>query len=299
LMLREDGFVLDDGTCARLDEDHFVMSTTTANAGKVMQHLEFCHQALWPTLNLAVVSVTEQWSQYAVAGPKSRMLLEKLYGASVDISNVSFPYMACREIALSGIKTRLFRISFSGELGYEIAIPANYGEALFRRLVELAESLDGCLYGTEALGVMRIEKGHVAGNELTGQTVARDLGLGRMLSTKKDFIGNVLSSRPALVDPARPCLIGIRPVHARDRLRAGAHFLKVGAATEASNDEGYVTSVAYSPVVQGWIGLGLLANGPNRFGERVRAYDPVRNGDVEVEIVPPVFVDPEGVRLRG
>jgi sarcosine oxidase subunit alpha len=154
-------------------------------------------------------------------------------------------------------------------------------------------------YGTEALGVMRIEKGHVAGNELNGTTTAADLGLGRMMSTKKDYIGRVLAGRSGLIDPERPALVGIKPVDRAQRLRAGAHFLGIGAAATMANDQGYVTSVAFSPMLGHWIGLGLLARGCARLGERVRAADPLRGGDTVVEVVSPVFFDPEGARLRG
>jgi methylglutamate dehydrogenase subunit C len=165
-------------------------------------------------------------------------------------------------------------------------------------LMEAGKPLGAAPYGSEALGVLRIEKGHVSANELNGQTTAADLGLGRMLSTKKDFIGRVLAQRPALTDPDRPSLVGFMPVDPAERLRAGAHFLALGAKPTAENDEGYMTSVAYSPHLESWIGLGLLKRGPHRIGERVRAYDPVRNGDVEVDIVSPAFVDPEGARLH-
>jgi heterotetrameric sarcosine oxidase alpha subunit len=299
VMLREDGFVMDDGTSARFAPEHFVMSTTTANAAKIMQHLEFCHQVLWPDLDVAMVSVTEQWSQYAVAGPRSRELLQNLFGTSVDLSNEAVPYLACAEFPLGAMTARLFRISFSGELAYEIAVSARYGESLVRALMEAGRDFGVTPYGTEALSVLRIEKGHVAGNELNGQTTARDLGLGRMMSTKKDYIGRVLAGRRALIAPDRPSFVGFKPVDPSRRLRAGAHFLRVGAAATAENDEGYMTSVAYSPHVRSWIGLGLLVRGPERIGERVRAYDPVRNGDIEVEVVSPIFVDPEGARLNA
>ena len=154
-------------------------------------------------------------------------------------------------------------------------------------------------YGTEALSVMRIEKGHVAGNELNGMTTAADLGLGRMMSQKKDYIGRVLARRPGLVDPARPALVGLKPLDRARCLRAGAHFLDLGAEVSLENDQGYVTSVAFSPMLGHWIALGLLANGPRRIGERVRLHDPLRDGDMEVEICPPVFFDPEGARLHG
>jgi sarcosine oxidase subunit alpha len=154
-------------------------------------------------------------------------------------------------------------------------------------------------YGTEALGVMRIEKGHPAGNELNGQTTAHDLGFAGLVSSKKDFIGRFLAGRPALTDPARPSLVGLKPVERKDRLRAGAHFIPKGAAPTAANDQGFVTSVAYSPSVGSWIGLGLLTEGPKRHGEIVRAVDLLRLSDIAVEICPPCFIDPKGERLRA
>jgi len=145
---------------------------------------------------------------------------------------------------------------------------------------------------------MRIEKGHVAGNELNGQTTAHDLGLGRMLSTKKDFIGAVMARRRGLTDPARPRLVGFAPVDRRQRIGAGAHFVAAGAAATAANDQGFMTSAAYSPTLGHWIGLGLLAGGPERLGEHVLAVDLLRDRSVPVEVRDPVFVDPAGERLR-
>ncbi len=153
-------------------------------------------------------------------------------------------------------------------------------------------------YGTEALGVMRIEKGHVAGNEFDGRTTARDLGLGRMMSTKKDYIGRVLAGRPALIDPDRMSLVGVRPTDQAQRLRAGAHLVPGNAAIDASNDQGVVTSVAFSPSLNHWIGLALLQRGLTRAGERLQAADPVRANNIEVEICAPCFIDPQGERLR-
>ena len=300
LMLREDGFVMDDGTCARLSEQHFVMTTTTVNAMKVSQHLEFCHQWLWPELRVSFCSVTDQWAQIAVAGPNSRHVLRILVDSEYDISNDALPYMGAREVMIcGGIGARLFRLSFSGELAYEIAVPARYGNALAERLMQAGERYGITAYGTEALGVMRIEKGHPAGNELNGQTTAHDLGLGKLLSKKKDFIGRAMAARPALTDPMRPTLVGLKPVNAGARLRAGSHLLPQGVPAIAKHDQGYVTSAAFSPSLGTWIGLGLLKNGPARMGEKIRVYDPVRNGDVLAEVVSPVFVDPEGSRLHG
>ena len=300
LMLREDGIVKDDGTTARLGEQHYLMTTTTANAVSVFRHLEFCRQCLWPDMDVQLISVTEQWAQFAVAGPRSRDLLRKVVDAEYDISNEAFPYMACGGVTIcGGTRARLFRLSFSGEFAYEIAVPARHGDALVRVLMRAGEEFGVVPYGTEALGVMRVEKGHAAGNELNGTTTARDLGLGRMVSKKKDSIGNVASRREGLTLPDGLALVGFRPVDRSRSLAAGAHFIGLGREAVAANDEGYMTSVAFSPILGHSIGLGLIARGSERIGERVRAVDLLRGGDVEVEICPPHFVDPEGERLRA
>jgi sarcosine oxidase subunit alpha len=299
LMLREDGFAMDDGTVARLSADHHLMSTTTANAGKVMQHLEHARQVLWPELDVRIVSVTEQWAQYAVAGPSSRALLMRLFADSIDLSNASFPHLACAELSWRGLPARLFRISFSGELGFELAVPARYGDAALRALFAAGEALNVTPYGTEALGVMRIEKGHLGGNELNGTTTASDLGLARMMSSKKQFIGRILAGRSALANPGRPALVGVRPTQAGARLHAGAHLLSPDPTGPDESDQGYLSSVAFSPMLGSWIGLGFLPRGAKRHGERIRACDPLRNHDLEVEVVSPVFYDPDGSRLQA
>ena len=300
LMLREDGFVMDDGTTSRLGPDHYLMTTTTVNAGKVMQHLEFCHQVLWPDFDVQMISVSDQWAQFSIAGPKSREVLRKVVDSHHDISNAAFPYMAAANMtAIGGIASRLYRISFSGELAYEIGVPARYGNALADAIMEAGASFGITPYGLEALNVMRIEKGHVTGAELNGQTTARDLGLGKMQSTKKDYIGRIMKERPGLIDPERPSLVGVRPLDNTARLRAGAHFIPKDAAANGDNDQGYMTSCAYSPPLDSWIGLGMLANGPSRLGEIVRAVDLLRGSDTLVEVCSPVFYDPEGMRLRG
>ncbi len=300
LMLREDGFVMDDGTTARLGPDRFVMTTTTANAVSVFRHLELCRQWLFPELDVQLASVTEQWAQLAVAGPRSRDVLAEIVDAPFDIADAAFPYMAAAELTVcGGSRARLFRISFSGERAYEIAVPARHGDALARRLMQVGARHGITPYGLEAMGVLRVEKGHPAGAELNGQTTAHDLHLDRLLSRKKDFIGRAMAARPVLTDPARPNLVGLRPVDRAARLRAGAHLLPKDGAADAAHDQGHVTSVAYSPSLGHWIGLGLLAGGQGRMGEVVRAFDPVLSGDVPVEVVPAVFIDPEGGRLRG
>jgi methylglutamate dehydrogenase subunit C len=189
----------------------------------------------------------------------------------------------------------LFRVSYSGELAYELSVPASDAEAVLHRILETG----AVPYGTEALAMLRIEKGHVASGELNGQTTARDLGLERMLSRKKDFVGRVLAQRPALMAPDRPRLVGIQPINRDARLSAGAHFLATGAPEDAAHDLGWVSSAAFSPTLGHSIALGFLTGGLDRIGQRLRAYDPVRNADVEVEVVQPCFVDPQGERLRA
>jgi methylglutamate dehydrogenase subunit C len=299
VMLREDGFVMDDGTVARLSEDRFFITTTTANAGRVFQHIQFCHQVLWPELDVQFVSATDQWAQFSIAGPRARDTLSALVDPTFDISNAAFPYMAAGEPTVRGVPARLYRISFSGELAYEIGVPARYGEAMADALMQAGAQFGITPYGTEALSVMRIEKGHVAGNEIDGRTTARDLGLGRMMSQRKDYIGRVLAGREALLDRRRPSIVGLRPVDPGNRLRAGAHLVPFGQPATAANDRGVVTSVAFSPSLQGWIGLGLLAGGSQLSGTRVQAVDPLRDAMVEVEVCHPCFIDPEGERLRA
>ena len=300
LMLREDGIAYDDGTTARLGENHFVMTTTTVNAVLVFRNMEFARQCLWPGLDVHLISVTEQWAQFAVAGPNSRALLRKVVDPGHDISNEAFPFMACGEVGVcGGTPARLFRISFSGELAYEIAVPARYGEALMEALMAAGGEFGAVAYGTEALGVMRVEKGHAAANELNGQTTARMLGMQRMVSKKKDCIGNILSERPEMNREGGLEMMGFRPVDRSEQLAAGAHFLAPGREAVTENDEGWMTSVAWSPELGHSIGLGFIRNGHARIGETVRAWDGVRGRDVAVEIVSAHFLDPDGERLRG
>jgi len=300
LMLREDGIVYDDGTTSRLAEDHYFLTTTTAKAGLVMQHLEFCRQVLFPELDVQLTSVSDQWAQFSIAGPSARKLLQELVDGSEDLSNEGFQFMAAREVRLrGGLKARLFRISFSGEMAFEISVPARFGDALVRNMMIAGEKYGITPYGTEALGVMRIEKGHVAGPELNGMTTAADLGLGKMMSTKKDFIGRVMAGREALVAPDRMVVVGVKPIDKARRLRSGAHIIKKGETPTPETDGGYVTSVAFSPTFDQWLGLGLVSHGRERIGEIAMAHDPLRGEDYEVELCNPVFYDPEGGRQRG
>ena len=301
-MLREDGFVMDDGTTARLSDDRWIMTTTTANAAKVCQHLEFCLQVLWPELDVRMASVSEQWAQIAVAGPRARGLLSRRSSTiAAAIANDAFPSWApCETNVLGGVTARIFRLSFSGELGFEIAVPADKGEALARALMAAGADSDVDPYGLEALAVMRIEKGHVSGPELNGQTTASRSRL-RPHAVDQEGLHRRRRWRGgrALIDPERQGFVGFRPVDRSCALRAGAHILAKGAAPLTENDLGYVTSATLSPILGHSIGLGFIKGGAARMGEIVRAWDGLRGDDIEVEICSPVFYDPKGERPHG
>ncbi len=295
LMLREDGHVMDDGTCARLGETHYVMTTTTAAAGQVMRHLEFVHQCLVPDLDVQFISVTEQWAQFAVAGPKSRELLNAILDEPID--GESWPFMACGEVSVGGMKGRLFRISFSGEHAYEIAIPARFGESLFEALLAEASEIGGGPYGMEALNVMRIEKGFITHSEIHGRVTAHDIGMGRMISAKKECIGKTAAARPGLVEN-REELVGLRPAGDVKMINAGAFVFEPNDEPVRQNQQGYTTSVGFSPDL-GVLALGFVRNGRARHGETVKIVDHLRDVETLVEICDPVFLDPEGGRVRG
>jgi len=297
LMLREDGFVMDDGTVARVGPTQFFITTTTAAAGQVMAHLDFAAQCLWPGLDVAFVSQTDHWAQIAVAGPKARDLLAPLVATPID--DAALAYMGCAAADIAGVPGRIYRISFSGERAYEVAVPARLGAGLFDLLVERARPLGGGPYGMEALNVLRIEKGLLTHAELHGRTTADDLGLGRMVASAKDCIGKTASRRPGLSGPERQQLVGLRARDASGRLAGGAHILEPGAKAAAANDQGYLTSVCWSPTLGRDIALAFLRDGRARTGETLRAVCRLRGLDTAVDVVAPPFLDPDGGRLRG
>ena len=262
--------------------------------------MECVRQCLYPDLDFQLISTTEVWAQYAFAGPNSRALLQKIVDANYNITNEGFPFMACANITVcGGLRARLFRISFSGEMAFEIAVPARYGDALMRRLMLEGEEFNVTPYGTEALGVMRIEKGHAAGNELNGTTTALNLGMGRMVSKIKDSIGSKLSEREGLNEASALKLVGIKPIDRTDIVTAGGHLMNMNGPIDAVNDQGYVTSAAFSPSLNSMIGLGFIKNGDERLGEKMRLVSPVTDLNVDVEIVSTHFIDPEGGRQRA
>jgi heterotetrameric sarcosine oxidase alpha subunit len=297
LMLREDGHVLDDGTTARLAENHYVMTTTTAAAGPVMRHLDFVRQAHVPDWDVQLISVTEAWAQLAVTGPRARELVNKVL--DTPVSAETYPFMACGAVQIGGTDARLFRISFSGELGYEIAVPTRFGAALFDQLVGLAEDLEGGPYGMEALNVLRIEKGFITHAEIHGRITAFDIGMAGMISKRKDCIGKAAASRPGLIGAERQQLVGLRPIDASRMLSAGAHLFATGRPATREFDEGHVTSVGYSPTMGHAVGMAFLANGRARHGQTVRMVDGLRGLEVACKVCAPGYFDPEGEKLRG
>ncbi len=298
VMLREDGITLDDGTTSRLARNHYLMTTTTANAGAVMGHLEYFLQVVWPELDVHIISVTEEWAAIALAGPDSRKVLERLTD-DIDVSNEALPFMGVREGTFAGVPGRLFRISFSGELAYEINVPADYGQHLWEAMLEAGKEFDITPYGTEALGILRTEKGHVVGGELNGRTTADDLGFGRMASSAKEFIGKRSLNRPGLTDENRKQLVGLVPADGKTAIPRGAQIVTDPDQALPNPMIGEVTSACYSPNLETPIGLGIVAAGRARMGETLYALSPMRGKRVAVTVTNPVFIDPEGERLRA
>ena len=299
IMLRDDGIVMDDGTTWRLSETEYFMTTTTAHAAKVMVFLEELLQTRWPDLKVHVTSVSEQWTGVAVAGPKSRSVLEACVQDPAVVSNDNLPFMGVTESILQdNIPCRIARISFSGELAFEVYVPADFGPAAMDLLWSIAKGLDGCLYGLEAMGALRIEKGHVTGAELDGRVTIEDAGLGRMASNKKSYIGSALRKRPDLARANRPKLVGIFPCDRREIFNAGA--LLCAADQLEGLGEGWISSVTHSPELGHWIGLGFISGGQESWQNKaVVAADPIRKGNTAVEIVSPHMVDPDGERMHG
>jgi methylglutamate dehydrogenase subunit C len=294
IMLREDGMLFDDGTTSRLGAEHFLITTTTANAAAVLEHLEFHLQSVCAHLEVHLTDVADEWAQFAIAGPRARDVLGRALG--VALSNEALPFMGVADVSLGGFMARLFRISFSGELAYELAVPADQAEAAWQRLLAAGADSGIAPYGLDALNTLRIEKGHVTSAELNGNTTADDLGLGRLVKKQGDFIGRGLLGRPGLKAPDRLQLVGVRPIDPAQRLRNGLQLCSA-QAPEASL--GYVTSCTPSVELQGWVGLALLCGGRERLGEHLTGLSPLHGESVPLTIVSPHLVDAENLRVRA
>ncbi len=298
VMLREDGMVFDDGTTARIGEQHYVMTTTTANAIKVMSTLEYLVQVEWRDLEVYLTSITEQWASMALAGPDARRVLRAI-APEQDWDDGALPYMGYRATTIAGIPARVFRISFSGELSYEINVPADYGRAMWEKLLSAGAPFGITPYGTEAMGVLRIEKGHVAGMELDGRTTPDDLGLGQLVSAKKDSIGNRSLRRPALAAPDRKQIVGLMSLDGTTPIPRGAQLVADANAPRPNPILGHVTANCYSPTLGQPIALALLRNGRALTGKIFHATSPLTGVSVLVTVTNHVFFDPAGARVRG
>ncbi len=298
VMLREDGIVFDDGTTTRISENHFHMTTTTAQAVNVLAHLEYYLQVVWPELDVNVLSTTEQWAGAALAGPNSRNLLTKLF-PDTDVSNEALPFMGFIEADLFGVPARIFRISFSGELAYEINVETGYGVFMWEKIMEVGKEMDIDPYGTEALSTLRIEMGHVAGSEIDGRTIPFDLSLDGMLSKKKDFIGKRSLNRKGFVDLTREKIVGVVPLDKKTMIPEGSHLVLDNKASLPNPKLGHISASCWSVEYNNPFSLAILKDGKNKIGEKFYAVSPLKNKSIQVEIVSSHYVDPKGERVRS
>ncbi|KAB1947815.1 2Fe-2S iron-sulfur cluster-binding protein [Brevibacterium linens] len=302
LMCKPDGMIFDDGVTLRVAEDRYYMTTTTGGAATVLEWLEEWHQTEWPDLDVVFTSVTEQWSTVAVAGPRSRDVIAKV-APNLDVSNDAFEFMGFRETTLaSGIPARICRISFSGELAFEINVDTFYGLTVWEAVAEAGAEFDITPYGTEVMHVLRAEKGFIiVGQDTDGTVTPADAGMEWIVSKVKDFIGKRSYSRVDTAREDRKHLVGVLPVDGTTRLAEGAQLIAAGTPVTPENGPvpmiGHVTSSYISPSLDRPFGLALVENGRNREGEIVQS--PLGDTLIDVEITSPVFYDPEGNRRDG
>jgi glycine cleavage system aminomethyltransferase T/NADPH-dependent 2,4-dienoyl-CoA reductase/sulfur reductase-like enzyme len=290
IMLRDDGYVFDDGTTSRITDGHYFMTTTTANAGRVLARLEFLLQTAWVDLRVHVTSVTDQWAAIALAGPHARTVLARV-ADDIDVGDGALPFMGVVHGTMAGCPVRILRVSFTGEQSYEIYTPARDGAAVWRSL----RGAGADTFGLEALGALRIEKGHVAANEMDGRRTLDDLGLGRMASKKKPFVGSVLMHRDGLNRPERQHLVGLESLDGCP-LSTGS-VLSVGPISGIG--DGRITSATWSPSLGRFIALGLLKEGRDCHGDTVTVHNPARGITAMARVRDPHFLDPDGERMRG
>jgi sarcosine oxidase subunit alpha len=294
-MLGLDGMVADDGVAIRLAEDRFLVTTTTGNAAMVHDRFEEWSQTEWPELGVYCTSVTEQWSDVAVAGPKAREVIAAL-GTDLDLSPGAFPFMTFREGNVAGMPARVARVSFTGELSYEVLVDARRGLELWEALIAAGEPFGLTPYGTEAMHVLRAEKGFViVGQDTDGTVTPHDLGMGWIVrKDDSDFIGRRSLRRPDTSRSDRKQLVGLR---SDEPIPEGAQLVEEDTGRIPMPMIGHVTSSYRSPTLEGPIALALVERGRKRHGQTV--YAPMPGGTIPAEIVPPVFYDPEGARRDG
>ena len=297
IMLRDDGIVMDDGTSWRLSENEYFMTTSTGKAAKVMSWLEELLQTRWTDLNVNVTSVSEQWAGVAVAGPKSREVLNNCVDDPLVITNNNLPFMGVISTFLKGnIPCRIARISFSGELAFEVYVKSDFANTMMDILWENAKKYDGCLYGLEALGALRVEKGHVTAAELDGRVTIDDAGLSKMASTKKSYIGSAMRKRGVLKNNDREILVGFFPENLKETFNAGTIVCEKNKIK--GQGIGRITSVTYSPELGHWIGIGFVKGGLDKWKDTTLVgADPVRDKQMNLKVVSPNMIDPKGERM--
>lgn len=293
-MLREDGLLFDDGTTWRMSENRFLTTTTTARAAGVLAEMERLLAVEWPDLRVHVTSVSDQWAAMAVAGPNARKTLQKIL-TGLDISKEVFPSMAVGEGRIGAHDVMVARLSFSGELAFEVYCNSDAGIAVWEAVMAAGEAYAITPYGTEALGTLRIEKGHISGPELDGRTTLDDVGLGKMASRKKAYVGSVLMDRDGLTSDDRLQMVGLVSGN-RTALPAGAQMVDPDQPEVAL---GHITSTTYSPALDEFIALALVTSGRSRIGSQMLACFPMRDQSFPVKIVDPVFFDAEAERMHG
>ncbi len=298
VMLREDGIVMDDGTTTRISENHYHMTTTTAQAANVLSHLEYYLQLVWPELNVNVVSSTEQWAGAAIAGPKSRNVLKKLF-PDLDVSNEGLPFMGYMEGNLFGVNAKIYRISFSGELAYEVNVESDYGNYMWKKIMEIGKEFNIQPYGTEALSTLRIEMGHVAGSELDGRTIPYDNSLEGLVSKKKDFIGKRSLNKIAYLAKDRQKIVGVVPLDKKTSIPEGSYIVKDAKAKLPNPKLGHVSASCWSVEYDNPFSLAIIKDGKNMIGQKLFAMSPLKNKTIPVEIVSSHYVDPKGERVRS
>ena len=297
LMCGEDGMVFDDGVTARLGEHHFLMSTTTGGAARVLGWLEEWAQTEWPELEVYFNSVTEHWAVASIAGPLARALLSELTG-DIDLDPEAFPFMSWRQGTVAGIPARVVRVSFTGESSFEINVAAHYAMSLWTTLMSAGARYGITPFGTEAMHVLRAEKGFIiAGQDTDGTVTPIDLGLAAMVSGRKDFIGKRSLSRPDTLREDRKQLVGLLTDDPKEVLPEGAQIVERVTPRPPMNMIGHVTSSYYSANLGHSIALALLEGGRARHGEAVHL--PLARKTVRASVTAPAFFDLDGRRMRG
>ena len=297
LMLNDEGMIFDDGVIAKLDENHYLLHTTSSGATAVLDWLEQWLQTEWHNFNVTLRSVTDQWTTISINGPKSRILASRIF-SKIDFSNDAFPFMSFKETTFDNIPVRIFRVSFSGELCYEINVPSNYGQYFWNKTFELGRDLSILPYGTEAMHILRAEKGYIiVGQDTDGSVTPIDIGAVKMLSKSKDFLGKRSLNRKNFHDEERKQLVGLLPEDSEKIIKDGAHIINPESQNPTGNILGHVTSSYFSPILKKSFALALVKNGFSMMDQKVLIIDMNLNRSF-AKVTKPIFYDEEGLKQK-